>query len=69
MQFQNSSPVGALPQPAATAKTPMCDQCQAPLGEKMVLTRDGSGATRRFCCDDVCVAAWQQNHHSVFRRP
>jgi hypothetical protein len=68
MQFQHSNPVSAPPAPATAAKTLACDQCQGTLGEKVVLTRDGSGATRRFCCDNVCIATWLQDHRTVFRR-
>jgi hypothetical protein len=68
MQFVRSGPVDAALSAVVPAKIIRCDQCQNPLGDKRVLTRDAAGATRRFCPDNVCFANWQRDFRIVFRR-
>jgi hypothetical protein len=67
MQLLNSGQLDTAAVPAGAAKTLLCDQCRAPLGEKAVLTRDVSGVSRRFCPDEICIAIWKQGHRTVFR--
>lgn len=68
MQFLRSGANDAAPPTASPAKIVRCDQCQHPLGDKRVLTRDTLGVTRRFCPDGDCIAHWQRHYRTVFRR-